>query len=104
MVENLINDLLDLAKLENSSFNIINEYFDLAATIFEAFQILAHQATNSQIDLKASIDLAANLKMIRCIYGDKRRFLQILLNFLSNALKFTLVGGSVSILIHIIEV
>ena len=37
MVENLINDLLDLAKLENSSFNIYYEYFDLAATIYEAY-------------------------------------------------------------------
>ena len=104
MVENLINDLLDLAKLENSSFNISNEYFDLAATIYEAFQILAHQATLTLIELKARIDLAENLKMIRSIYGDKRRFLQILLNFLSNAIKFTLLGGSVSIMIHIIEV
>ena len=37
MVENLINDLLDLAKLENSSFKFSNEYFDLATTIYEAF-------------------------------------------------------------------
>ena len=37
MVENLINDLLDLAKLENSSFNVHKEYFDLAATIYEAY-------------------------------------------------------------------
>jgi signal transduction histidine kinase len=41
MVENLINDLLDMAKLENNSFNISNEYFDLAQTIFEAFQIIS---------------------------------------------------------------
>ena len=37
MVENLINDLLDMAKLENSSFNISNENIDLAAVIHEAF-------------------------------------------------------------------
>lgn len=75
MVENLINDLLDLAKLENNSFNISNEYFDLAATIYEAFQILAYQATDQMIDLKAKIDFAEHLKMMRSVYGDRRRFL-----------------------------
>jgi signal transduction histidine kinase len=42
MMENLINDLLDLAKLENMSFTISSEYFDLGALIFEAFQMIAH--------------------------------------------------------------
>jgi signal transduction histidine kinase len=37
MMENLINDLLDLAKIENNSFNISSEYFDLGALIYEAF-------------------------------------------------------------------
>ena len=37
MMENLINDLLDLAKIENNAFNISSEYFDLGALIFEAF-------------------------------------------------------------------
>ena len=37
MMENLINDLLDLAKIENDSFNISREYFDLGSLIFEAF-------------------------------------------------------------------
>ena len=36
MMENLISDLLDLAKIENNSFNISTEYFDLGALIFEA--------------------------------------------------------------------
>ena len=75
MLLNLINDLLDLAKLENNSFNISNEYFDLAATIYEAFQILAYQATDQMIDLKAKIDFAEHLKMMRSVYGDRRRFL-----------------------------
>ena len=47
MMENLINDLLDLAKIENSSFNLSSEYFDLGALIFEAFEMMAHKAEDS---------------------------------------------------------
>ena len=39
MTENLINDLLDLAKLENNSFQLTREYFDLTQIIYEAFTI-----------------------------------------------------------------
>lgn len=37
MMETLINDLLDLAKIEANSFNISSEYFDMGALIYEAF-------------------------------------------------------------------
>ena len=37
MNENLINDLLDLAKLESNTFKFTNEYFNLSKTIFDAF-------------------------------------------------------------------
>ena len=40
MMENLINDLLDLSKLENNQFTIANEYFNLSHSIFEALQML----------------------------------------------------------------
>ena len=43
MMENLINDLLDLAKLENNQFNISNDFFDLSSTIYEVFQMVSHQ-------------------------------------------------------------
>ena len=40
MMENLINDLLDLAKLENNQFTLTNEYFNLPKTIYKAFTML----------------------------------------------------------------
>jgi len=47
MTENLINDLLDLAKLENSSFRLDKEYFDLASTIYETFDMLIGNANEN---------------------------------------------------------
>lgn len=75
MMENLINDLLDLAKIESNSFNISSEYFDLGALIFEAFQMMAYNAHESKISLLAEIDEKRNLELIQAIYGDQRRFL-----------------------------
>jgi signal transduction histidine kinase len=39
MVNNLVNDILDLAKMENASFKLDNDYFNLADTIKEALQM-----------------------------------------------------------------
>ena len=74
MMDNLINDLLDLAKMENNQFNISNDFFDLSTTIYEVFQMVSHQATMDKIELKAMIDSRANLKILNLFYGDKRRF------------------------------
>ena len=40
MMENLINDLLDLAKLENNKFSMTNEFFNLQQTIYQALHML----------------------------------------------------------------
>ena len=74
MMENLINDLLDLAKIESNSFNISSEYFDLGALIFESFQMMAYKADDSKVSLKAEIDNKDNLDMLANIFGDQRRF------------------------------
>lgn len=56
MMENLISDLLDLAKIENNSFNISSEYFDLGVLIHEAINMMAHKAHVSEVALSAEID------------------------------------------------
>jgi signal transduction histidine kinase len=58
---------------------------------------MAHKAEDSKVKLLAEIDQKKNLAMIGNIHGDQRRFLQILSNFLSNSLKFTNPGGSVTV-------
>jgi len=103
MMENLINDLLDLAKLENNSFQLSKDYFDLSGTIYEAFQVLQHSAEENNIELRAIIDKKSNLDLIQAMLGDKRRYMQILLNFLSNALKFTNSNGQITVYIQILD-
>ena len=103
MRETLINDLLDLAKIESSSFNISSEYFDLGDLIFEAFQMMAHKAEDSRVSLRAEVDQKINLELLENIYGDQRRFVQILCNFLSNSIKFTNPEGSVAVKIKILD-
>lgn len=64
MVGVLINDLLDLAKMENNSFTLTQEYFNLNTIIKESFQILLHMANDNNINLKAEIDSKENLDLI----------------------------------------
>ena len=66
----MINDLLDLAKLENNSFSFNKEYFNLGSSIYEAFQILLSTANQQNIELVAQIDKIENLDLIKSIHGD----------------------------------
>ena len=101
-MENLVSDLMDLAKLENDSFNLSQEYFNLGSTVYEAFQILITQANSNKIQLRAQIDEQFNLNLLEKVYGDQQRFLQILLNFLSNSIKFTNKGGMITVDIKVL--
>lgn len=102
-MENLINDLLDLAKLENNSFHFSKDYFNLGNSIYEAFQILISSANNQNIQLMATIDQLCNLDLIQDIYGDEGRYKQIFLNFLSNSLKFTNKKGKIIVEVKILN-
>ena len=64
MTGNLINDLLDLAKLENNQFRLTSEYFDLTHIINESFQMMIHMANENNIKLEAAIDKKSNLALI----------------------------------------
>ena len=75
MIGILINDLLDLAKMENNQFSLTKEYFDLSNIIYESFQILLNMANDRGIKLLAEIDYKENLNLIRNLYGDGRRYL-----------------------------
>lgn len=92
MMNNLINDLLDLAKLDNNAFQLSEEKFNLIEVVQNAFSIVSFQAESKQLNLMMVLDSEIKQRF-RNVVSDKRRTLQILLNFISNSLKFTSPGG-----------
>ncbi|HEX4035560.1 MAG TPA: ATP-binding protein [Solirubrobacteraceae bacterium] len=84
----LINDILDLSKIEAGQLELDVSEFDLHETIEAACAMGATQARASGIELDVAVDPDAP----RCVRGDARRLRQILLNLVANAIKFTAVG------------
>ena len=88
----LINDILDLSKLEARQFELCEEGMDVGETIESAMRLVEEQARKGKIEL--SEDVPEALPLIR---ADNRRIRQIVINLLSNAVKFTPEGGRVRI-------
>ena len=63
-MENLINDLLDFAKLENNKFKLYDEYYNLQSTITESFEMMLFWAKQKNIQLTADIDRKEYLELI----------------------------------------
>jgi signal transduction histidine kinase len=93
MVSNMINDLLDLAKLQNNSFSFTKEYFNMNQMLFESIQMMLHQINSRGIHIHVEIDHPQHINFLESIYGDRQRFQQVVLNFISNSIKFTPKGG-----------
>ena len=73
LLENLINDLLDLAKSENNTLSFNNEFFDLTDVIQEVFKVSGYVADDKNITLRAKIDSRPSLDLIKSIKADKLR-------------------------------
>ncbi len=85
----LINDILDLSKIEAGIFQIDTTPFNLFEVIDNVFSILTLKAHQKQLSFNKAI--AKNVP--EYIIGDKNRLTQILINLLGNAIKFTLEGN-----------
>ncbi|WP_230482999.1 ATP-binding protein [Sphingomonas sp. Leaf21] len=83
----LVDDLLDVAKIENGRMTLEQAPFDLAATVRDASRLFEGQAATK--GLRFTIDLA---DCPATVLGDSARIRQIVFNLLSNALKFTATG------------
>jgi signal transduction histidine kinase len=87
----LINDILDLAKIEAGRMDLDLEDFDVAQAIDNAVVLVRERATRKGLTLDTRLD-----RELGSLRGDQRKVKQILLNLLSNAVKFTPRGGRVT--------
>jgi len=88
----LINDILDLAKIEAGRLSLRDEVVDLGSVAADCQELMAMRARAS--GLAIAVELAPALPTVR---ADSRALKQILLNLLSNAVKFTPAGGRIAI-------
>ncbi len=88
----LINDILDLSKIEAGRMELEVSDFDLPNAIDNALILVRERANRRGITLAHSVD-----ERLGTIRGDERKVKQVLLNLLSNALKFTPEGGRIDV-------
>ncbi len=88
----LINDLLDLSKIDAGKFEPQFEQVDVEAVITQCVNMVKPAAADERIAIRTQI--APNMPHL---VADKRSLIQILLNLLSNAVKFTRAGGQVTV-------
>ena len=85
----IINNLLDLAKIESGKMEIDDRTFDLVPMVEEIIEMLDARAREKQIEIACLIDP----DMPQAFVGDYVRIKQILVNLIGNAVKFTETGG-----------
>lgn len=89
----LINDVLDMSKIESGKTSLYIEQFSLPEFIEELYSMISAQ-TNAK---KQTFDVHTKGHIPEFVMGDKMRLNQIMLNILSNAVKYTPSGGTVSL-------
>jgi two-component system cell cycle sensor histidine kinase PleC len=87
----LINDILDLAKIEAGGLELQDRELDLSAMMSDCVRLISARANEHGVTLATTI--ASGLPVV---VGDERALKQVLLNLLSNAVKFTPSGGCVT--------
>ena len=88
----LINDVLDLSKIEVGRLELQEEDVDIADVVATCNRIIEGRAKEAELDL--AVNIASELPLVR---ADARRLKQIVLNLLSNAVKFTPAGGRITV-------
>ncbi len=83
----LINDVLDISKIEAGHIEMASEQFDIAELIGKAVKTVAPLADKQGLQLVSNVPFDINI-----ITGDPRRIEQVILNLLNNAIKFTQKG------------
>jgi signal transduction histidine kinase len=88
----LINDILDLSKIEAGRMELEVSTFDLTSALSNAMTLVRERAQRHAISLAQQVE-----PQLGEITADERKFKQILVNLLSNAVKFTPDGGRIEV-------
>ncbi len=88
----LINGILDMSKIEAGKFELSEEIFDLADVISQAVRFVKLQADRKGVALKTTLAPGA-----ASMFADKRAVKQVLVNLITNGVKFTPRGGEVRV-------
>ncbi|MCW1970548.1 MAG: PAS domain S-box protein [Anaerolineae bacterium] len=85
----IINDILDFAKMEVGRLNIVDAPFELRPAIGEVAKLMFANAKDRKLQIESHVDADVPVSIL----ADGARFRQVLLNLMSNAVKFTHQGG-----------
>ncbi|SFA79117.1 Signal transduction histidine kinase [Acetitomaculum ruminis DSM 5522] len=91
----LINDILDMSKIESGRMVLHSDTFNIKQIAFNSIDAILTQASQKNISIKANVDQVTDEMVI----GDNLRVNQILINLLGNAVKFTHENGTVSLIV-----
>jgi len=95
----IINNILDLSKIESNKMEVENIVFDAPAELESAVETYAVGAAEKNIDLNFYMDPKISPKL----KGDPTKIKEVLINLLSNAIKFTSYGGEINVEIKKIQ-
>jgi signal transduction histidine kinase/ActR/RegA family two-component response regulator len=91
----LIEDLLDVARITSGKLRLERTFLDLHKTIRDAVEIVQPAAKAKRIHIRVDLDEACGE-----VYGDPARLQQVAVNLVSNAIKFTPEGGAVHVILR----
>src|ERR1700739_2856817 len=92
----VINDILDMSKIEAGRMKLDKEELDLSKTLAESLRVVSGRAEDNNLDLDSEIEGPIS------IVADRRATKQIIVNLLSNAVKFTPEGGKIAVRSHLL--
>ena len=85
----IVNELLDSSKIESGMMEIIEDNYHLGSVLNDLYSMVSIRAKEKELDLRFDVDE----KMPRAYCGDAKRIKQVVLNILTNAIKYTMQGS-----------